>query len=110
LGLREAHTLGGVRCLVLGAFAMSTADDLRELCDELDAALTGWPRGGRPYMTTKTGEKAEALLRQLRARRYKQWGENLALRGRLRAALSDIDGLRAANEALTAELERLRGP
>jgi hypothetical protein len=89
---------------------VSTADDLRELVDELDAALTGWLRGGRSYMTTKTGEKAESLVRELRQKVYCLTFEVGAKRARLEAALRDNDGLRAANEALTAELEARRGP
>jgi hypothetical protein len=89
---------------------LTTAQDLRELAHELDAALTGWPWPRNSSMTTETGRAAERLTRQLRERHYKQWTECCVMRGRLVRALADVEGLRASNEALTNELERLRGP
>lgn len=86
------------------------ACDLRDLVDELDAAITAWPRGMRSFMQTRTGKKAEALVRSLRAKMLRYAVEGWTLRARLRRAEAERDGARAANEVLTAELERLRGP
>ena len=88
---------------------MSAKDDLRDLRDLLDAALTGWI-GANFKPSTKTGERCSELVAKLRQRIYRSWGENLALRARLHQALRDVDGLRAANQLLTDELEALRGP
>lgn len=101
--------MGGLRRLAAGR-ALTTAQDLRELAHELDAVVTGWPRPRYSLMTTETGRIAERLTRQLFSIRYKQWTECCILRGRLARALVDVEGLRASNEALTAELEALRGP
>lgn len=87
---------------------MSATQDLRELADEIDALLTGWPRS-RSFMTTETGKKAEAYVRRLREERYRQWSENCALRARVLRLAEDNDGLRATNELLTNELERSVG-
>lgn len=89
---------------------MSAANDLRELEAEVDAAMTGWPRPTYTFMTTVAGRRLETAIRSLRAKLFRGWSERMALRARLSRALCDVHGLRAANELLTAELERLRGP
>jgi hypothetical protein len=89
---------------------VSAAQDLRELGDALDAALTGWPRPSYSLMTTEAGRVAERATRQLFELRYKQWAEICVMRGRLARALCDVEGLRASNEALTTEIEARRGP
>ncbi len=89
---------------------MTAAADLREITNQLDGVLTGWIADRYSYMTTATGTIAEKLVRKLRERHFKQWCENCVLRGRLAKALADLEGARNANEALTNELERLRGP
>ncbi len=88
---------------------MSALDDLRNVLTALDSALTGWI--GYPFpSTTKTGEQALKLVAELRKRRYRDWGENCALRGRLARALADNNGLRDCNAQLTEEVMRLEEP
>ncbi len=89
---------------------MSAKDDLRELENALDGALHGWFMPSSLFPSTKTGARCLEHLKLLRQRLYRSWGENLALRARLRQALRDVDGLRSANQLLTNELEALRGP
>ncbi len=88
---------------------MAAIDDLRNVLTALDSALTGWI--GYPFpSTTKTGQRALEFVAELRKRRYRDWGENIALRARLARALADNDGLRDCNAQLTDEMMRLEEP
>jgi hypothetical protein len=87
---------------------MTTAQDLRDLRDQLDGALTGWPWPSSIKASTKIGAECLDLVHQLRKRRYKDWAENCVLRARLSAALKDNEGQREMNAILTAELERVK--
>lgn len=84
---------------------MSTADDLRELCDELDAALTGWLRPSYSLMTTQTGKKAEQLVKQLRQKYYDASMKHSTIEMKLHYALLEVEGMRAQNALLTEALD-----
>jgi hypothetical protein len=85
---------------------VSALDDLRNVATALDSALTGWI--SYPFRsTTKVGEQALQMVATLRQRRYKDWGENCALRARLGRALADNNGLRDCNRVLTDQVLRL---
>jgi hypothetical protein len=82
---------------------VTAANDLRDLRDELDGVLHGalWPDSLR--CSTVVGREAQALTEQLRARLYRSWSENCALRARLARALAEVEGQRAMNAQLTEE-------
>jgi hypothetical protein len=88
---------------------MTTANDLRDVADYLDATLTGWIPA-RIRAKTVTGQRCLTLAVAVRGMLYRRWAEGCVLRGRLSRALVELDGLRATNEILTAELEARRGP
>ena len=89
---------------------MTATADLHELTNQIDNLLTGWIGVRYSRMTTGAGCIAEKMVRLLRDKRYRQWAESCVLRGRLARALAEVQGLRDANELLTAELEARRGP
>lgn len=85
---------------------MAALEDLRNVATALDSALTGWISYPFPS-TTKIGALALQMVATLRQRRYRDWGENCALRARLARALADNTGLRDCNRVLTDQVLRL---
>lgn len=85
---------------------MTAADDLRDLRDNLDGTLAGsvlsWKRA-----STKTGQDCFDLNMEIRAKRYREWGETISLRARLSRALLDNEGLREGNSQMTEQICRL---
>ncbi len=85
---------------------MTTAQDLRELCDELDAALTGWLRPSYSLMTTEIGKKAEILVKHLREKYFTSAMKQSTLEMKLEYAIKDNDGLRECNKQLTDIIDK----
>lgn len=82
--------------------------DLRLLHDTIDGLLVGWvniPPEPRSWAQTATGIKTEQLLKKLWTKFYVTSNENIQLKARLEEIKLDNDGLRAANEQLTNELD-----
>jgi hypothetical protein len=87
----------------------AASDDLKDLRDYLDATLTGW-LPARVKSRTAAGQESLTLAVAVRGELYRRWAETCVLRGRLARMRVELDGVRAANEILTAELEARRGP
>lgn len=86
---------------------MSLNDDFRWILDGIDMLL----EGGLPILpsrwSTATGGKLWALILALNHKSYSHWQEHMRWKARAMLLEKEVDGLRATNEILTNEVERL---